>query len=174
MTSESHPFARSPSSALQSAACSRMSALLGIIGAMAKLALTCPTCKRAFEVYPSLAARYRHCSVACRAAATNRRGRCPQCGRDFVTKTSSRRSFCSRACALRWGLERGSFGRRPKASWPPCAACGDPGGWVAPGDQTPRRTSGARFGVAGRLCQRCYVRLYDAERRGGRRPARSG
>ena len=135
---------------------------------MGKVQLTCPTCRRTFEVYPSLAARYRHCSFACRAAATNRRGRCPQCGRDFVTKVHSRRSFCSRACALRWKLERGEFGR-PKASWPPCAACGDPGGYVGPRAGTPKRTNGAHFGIGGPVCQRCYVRLYDAERRRRRR-----
>lgn len=42
-----------------------------------------------------------------------------------------------------------------KASWPPCADCGDPDGPLK-GCRTPSRVSGVRFGIDGELCNRCY------------------
>jgi hypothetical protein len=43
----------------------------------------------------------------------------------------------------------------------PCASCGTTGGYVDRGDHRPRRTSGARFGIEGSLCGRCYSGLRD-------------
>lgn len=53
---------------------------------------------------------------------------------------------------------------RRRTEWPPCAVCGDPNGKNAPGCWTPQRRSGARFGVEGLLCVRCYRRLQMRKR----------
>lgn len=50
------------------------------------------------------------------------------------------------------------LGRR-KTAWDPCALCGDPDGPINPSGVTPARISGARYGVAGRVCRRCHRRL---------------
>lgn len=53
--------------------------------------------------------------------------------------------------------ERGLWGRKPpKASWTPCVRCGDPDGRIGLRKLTPIRISGQRFGIDGRLCDRCY------------------
>jgi hypothetical protein len=47
----------------------------------------------------------------------------------------------------------------------PCARCGTTGGTVRTPGRPPWRTSGARFGIAGRLCAVCYDGLWRRERR---------
>ena len=47
----------------------------------------------------------------------------------------------------------------------PCARCGTTGGTVRTPGRPPYRVSGARFGVAGRLCAVCYTSLWKQERR---------
>ena len=54
----------------------------------------------------------------------------------------------------------------PKRSWPPCAACGDANGPIRKKCATPKRTCGARFGIAGDVCDRCYGRFFKAQRKG--------
>lgn len=51
------------------------------------------------------------------------------------------------------------------AELPPCARCGTAGGVAYRGGQRPARWSGARFGIAGDLCYRCYRALQERERR---------
>jgi hypothetical protein len=62
----------------------------------------------------------------------------------------------------------------PKTSWLPCAKCGDPDGPTLPPHKTPRRLSGARFGITGALCGRCYPVLYSAQYRANRRASANG
>lgn len=47
-----------------------------------------------------------------------------------------------------------------KTTWEPCARCGDPDGPRGKRNKTPTRTNGERFGVAGRICGRCYSHLH--------------
>lgn len=53
---------------------------------------------------------------------------------------------------------------KPKSSWPPCVRCGDPDG-RSTGRTTPDRITGARFGIEGDICRRCYGALQERERR---------
>ena len=62
--------------------------------------------------------------------------------------------------------------RRPPA--PPCARCGTTGGWTPDAARPPRRMSGARFGLTGRLCAVCYENLARIERRRARGPVPRG
>lgn len=52
-----------------------------------------------------------------------------------------------------------------KASWPPCADCGEPNGRADRRGMTPDRYNGQRFGFEGQLCHRCYQRHYDRTHR---------
>lgn len=67
------------------------------------------------------------------------------------------------------------FYRRPKKSWPPCAnpTCPDPMGGRpgGSGNVTPGRLSGARFGLDGKVCHKCWTALYERERKAQRRAA---
>jgi hypothetical protein len=56
-----------------------------------------------------------------------------------------------------------------KTSWPPCALCGDKDGRTCA--RTPDRITGARFGVEGSICRRCYGRLHERQRRQRRKAA---
>lgn len=49
------------------------------------------------------------------------------------------------------GLKRG-----PKTDWLPCALCGTMGGTKRHDLRTPERITGARFGINGDPCRRCY------------------
>lgn len=61
-------------------------------------------------------------------------------------------------------------GRPRKTTWPPCAVCGDPDGFIGPRETTPRRYGGYAYGIDGELCHRCAQRL-NATRRNRRRAA---
>lgn len=60
---------------------------------------------------------------------------------------------------------RGLVRREAKTSWSPCVRCGDPDGQSQPDCVTPVRISGARYGIAGQLCRRCYGTLGERARR---------
>ena len=57
-----------------------------------------------------------------------------------------------------------SYPHPPKTEWPPCVRCGDPDGPYS-NRRSPDRISGARFGIEGQLCRRCYGALQERERR---------
>jgi hypothetical protein len=65
-------------------------------------------------------------------------------------------------------------GRKPRTDVVvlPCALCGDPAGRPHHGGSSPARPPGERFGIAGKLCLTCYVRLDARVRNAGkvRRP----
>jgi hypothetical protein len=69
---------------------------------------------------------------------------------------------------------RGGGGRKPRVDVviSPCALCGDPEGRPQHGGSSPGRSSGVRFGIEGKLCLTCYVRLDARVRNAGkvRRP----
>jgi hypothetical protein len=79
---------------------------------------------------------------------------CP-CGAAFAVKRGLPKRFCSPACA----------GLAHRKTWEPCAACGDPDGAMYRQHRTPIRADGARYGVAGKVCHACRVRLYRQQRR---------
>lgn len=56
-----------------------------------------------------------------------------------------------------------------KPSWAPCVDCGDPDGVIRKGSTTPNRVSGARFGIDGELCWRCYRKHDERKRRQDRK-----
>jgi hypothetical protein len=58
-----------------------------------------------------------------------------------------------------------------KRSWEPCSACGDPGGRSRGAGTTPGRRDATRFGVTGKVCETCYVRLMRQARRQPQRAA---
>jgi hypothetical protein len=60
---------------------------------------------------------------------------------------------------------RGLIRAEAKTEWPPCARCGDPDGPSRRDCKSPVRTSGARFGINGELCGRCYGTLAERARR---------
>lgn len=64
------------------------------------------------------------------------------------------------------GIPVPANGRKPKASWPPCAICGDPDGGLSGGARTPVRVDVTRFGIEGRACNTCYARIAARRRRG--------
>lgn len=53
---------------------------------------------------------------------------------------------------------------RIKTEWAPCVICSDKDGRSTDG-HTPDRISGARFGIEGQICRRCYGRLQERQRR---------
>lgn len=69
----------------------------------------------------------------------------------------------------------GNFGnlesgrRKCKEKWEPCVRCGDPGGAPFHARVTPARVDGARFGIDGDICWRCYHALAERERRARKR-----
>lgn len=52
-----------------------------------------------------------------------------------------------------------------KTHWLPCIRCGNPDGPPFYGRRTPARVTGAKFGVDGDLCWRCYRALDERVRR---------
>jgi hypothetical protein len=68
------------------------------------------------------------------------------------------------------------YGGTPrKTTWAPCARCGDPDGPKSNRQsRTPERVDGRRFGVAGRVCFRCYHQLYNLAKRTGQRVPTNG
>lgn len=60
------------------------------------------------------------------------------------------------------GTHRNLRTKQPKTSWLPCVRCGDEGGRGSP---TPDRITGARFGIEGAICRKCYGALQERERR---------
>lgn len=65
------------------------------------------------------------------------------------------------------GTHRNLRPAKPKASWLPCVRCSEPNGRSTDG-RTPDRISGARFGIDGDLCRRCYGALQERARRARR------
>ena len=71
---------------------------------------------------------------------------------------------------------RARTGRQVRLGDPivPCTACGTLGGKAQPGCSRSTRNDGARFGVAGVLCLRCYEVLRGRARRGVQDPLSMG
>jgi hypothetical protein len=111
----------------------------------------CPQCGAPFWLPPSYVRRHvSFCSKACRIASNLRSGPCGQCRRVMRFTLRKPRRYCSRACADK---------AQRRATWPPCAACGDPDGYVPKKSRSPIRLAGAPYGVEGELCWTCYCRL---------------
>jgi hypothetical protein len=55
--------------------------------------------------------------------------------------------------------------RKPGEPIPACVKCGDTGGKPYQGRKAPGRSSGARFGIEGQLCMKCYHTLYMRDRK---------
>lgn len=125
----------------------------------------CPTCGKSFWLPPSYAKRHvSFCSKACRSAPILRLQLCRQCGRVMRSTVGKPRRYCSVHCTR-------VASRR--ATWPPCAVCGDPKGYVRKGAHRPVRMRGAPYGLEGEVCWTCYCRLRRQlkSRGGGELPA---
>jgi hypothetical protein len=111
----------------------------------------CPRCGTPYWLPPSYARRnVAFCSKACRIASTLRIRSCQQCRQVFRFPVGRQRRYCSVRCAR---------AARRRATWPPCAACGDPDGYVHKKGRSPMRLSGSPYGVEGEICWTCYCRL---------------
>ncbi len=59
----------------------------------------------------------------------------------------------------RWRVKHGLSPVAVDEPLKPCAKCGDPAGYITPGNITPRRSDGKPFGISGGVCHRCYRKL---------------